>query len=152
MKLTIRRIKGDPRDVKLVREGVAFILGRLLTPLHMAKVRLHITLTTLESDLGDVSIEKSPRFSIRLHHEMDTLLMLVTLAHELVHVAQVMQGHLFLKKINGLVVWVWKGQSYGADPYGDPSRYLPWEADAELREGDLACQFFSHYVTSLNVR
>ena len=150
MKLTIRRTKGDPRDVQLIREAVPFILSRLLKPLHMKGVTLHITLTTLKRDFGDISVSEAPKFRLRLHHEMDTLFMIVTLAHELVHMAQVMDGRLSFKKINNLAVWHWMGEPYGAEPYADPDANLPWETDAVLLESDLACQFFEWYVTSLN--
>ncbi len=150
MKLTIRRNDGDKRDVKLLRAAVPYILNRLLTPAHVKTIVIHITLTRLHGDFGDIEIETAPKFRIRLHHEMDTLLMMLTLAHELVHLSQVMIGRLQLKKINGLAVWHWDGKPYGTEPYEAPNGDLPWEIDADCREGDLACQFFQHYLTSLN--
>lgn len=150
MKLTIRRNDGDQRDVRLLREAVPFMLNRLLKPAHVKTIVLHISFTRLHGDFGDIEIETAPTFRIRLHHEMDTLLMMVTLAHELVHLSQVMLGRLELKKIKGLAVWHWDGKPYGSAPYDDLEQTLPWELDADSREGDLACQFFSYYVTSLN--
>src|SRR5690606_34844853 len=102
MKLTIRGTQGNPRDVKILREAIPFILSRLLKPSQTKHVSLHVTLTTLEHDFGDIGIEEAPTFRLRLHHDMDTLFMIVTLAHELVHLAQVVDGQLFVKKIKGL--------------------------------------------------
>lgn len=150
MQLTIRRNQGDKRDVKLIRMAVPFMLKRLLKPSLVNEVTLHISLTSLQGDCGDIGIEDAPKFKMRLHHEMDTLLLMVTLAHELVHLSQVMDGRLKIKEINDLTTWFWKRKSYGSDPYASGAGNLPWEIDAESREGDLACQFFTHYVTMLN--
>ena len=81
---------------------------------------------------------------------MDSLFMMVTLAHELVHLSQVMQGRLELKKINDLHVWHWDNKPYGTVPYDDLGTDIPWERDAGEQEGDLARQFFNHHITSLN--
>ena len=150
MKLTIRRNDGDPRDVKLLHEAVPFILSRLMKPRDVKKVSLHISLTRLHGDFGDIEIETAPAFRIRLHHEMDTLLMIVTLAHELVHLSQVMRGSLKLNKINDLTVWHWDDVPYGAEPYDNPEHALPWETEADSRETELASQFCAHYITLLN--
>lgn len=150
MNITIRDTNADPRDVILVREASAFILSRLLKPSQLKHVNLHVNLAILKDDLGDIGIEEAPTFRLRLHRELDSLAMIVTLAHELVHLAQVMNGKLFLKEINGLEVWHWLNVPYGHDPYGDKTLILPWEVEAEQREVDLACHFFSHYVTKLN--
>ena len=150
MKLVIRRNDGDPRDVKLLRVAVPFMLKRLLKPAQFSKVHLHITLTRLHGDFGDIEIETSPRFRLRLHHGMDTLVMLVTLAHELLHLSQVMHGRLELRKIKDLQVWYWDGEPYGSAPYDELGSDIPWERDAGDKENDLARHFFTHYVTSLN--
>jgi hypothetical protein len=81
---------------------------------------------------------------------MDAILMVVTLAHELVHLSQVMNKRLEVKEINDLSVWFWDGQPYGTEPYADETVVLPWEADAERQEGNLARQFLNNYVKRLN--
>lgn len=81
---------------------------------------------------------------------MDTLVMLVTLAHELLHLSQVMHGRLELRKIKDLQVWYWDGEPYGSAPYDELGSDIPWERDAGDKENDLARHFFTHYVTSLN--
>ena len=150
MKLTIRRNQGDTRDVELIRKAVPFMLKRLLKPEQLEALSVHVVLTKLQDDLGNVDIEEAPKFRLRLHHEMDTLLMIVTLAHELVHLSQVMHGRLQLREINDLTVWYWDKKPYGSEPYADPDRTLPWESDANRMEGELACRFFTHYVKNLN--
>ena len=150
MQLEIHRKRGTERDVKLIREAVPFMLKRLLQPEQLSQVRLNVSITRLNGDLGDIILEDAPDFRLRLHHEADAILMMVTLAHELVHLSQVLSGRLKFKKFKGLDVWVWDGRSYGTDPYADPDRVLPWERDAELREGDLARQFLNFYVKKLN--
>lgn len=150
MQLEIERNRGTERDVKLIREAVPFMLKRLLKPEQLGQISLHISISRLHADLGDIILEDAPDFRLRLHHESDSILMLVTLAHELVHLAQVIEGRLKFRKIKGLYAWVWDGRSYGHDPYADPERVLPWERDAELREGDLARQFLNSYVRKLN--
>lgn len=152
MKLSIRKNRGDKRDVELIREAVPFILKRLLKAEQIEDIDLHITLVKLKNDFGDVEISSAPSFRLRLHHEMDTLLMIVTLAHELVHVSQVMNGRLKLKKINHLRQWYWDKRPYGTAPYDDPELTLPWESEAARLENELACRFFRHYVSKLNTR
>ncbi len=126
------------------------MLNKLLSREEQAPIRLHIIITTLHGDLGDIVLEDTPDFRLRLHHASDTILMLVTLAHELIHLSQVVKGRLKFRKFKGLDVWVWDGKSYGSDPYDDPDRTLPWESDANNRESDLARQFLNKYVRSLN--
>lgn len=150
MELVIRRNSADARDVRLVREAAPYMLKSLLKAELFSQVVLHVSFAKLNKDLGDVSVGEAPRFRMRLHPEMDTVLMMVTLAHELVHVSQVMEGRLKLKKIKGLHSWTWDGCNYGVDPYGDSDLNPPWEIDAVSQESDLACQFFRWYVTSLN--
>jgi hypothetical protein len=129
------------------------MLRRLLKAEQVKRVSLKITLTRLHGDFGDISLNDPPAFHVRLHHETDTLLMLVTLAHELIHLAQVMDKRLELKEIKGLTTWVWLKTPYGADPYHpDESRELPWELEADELEADLACQFMTHSVSKLNAR
>lgn len=150
MKLTVRRNQGDKRDVELIRKAVPFMLKRLLKAEQIERISLHVILTKLKGDFGNVEIETAPAFRLRLHHEMDTLLMMVTLAHELVHVSQVMEGRLKLKKINHLTTWYWDKKPYGTAPYDDPDLILPWESDAARAENELACRFFRFYVSNLN--
>lgn len=150
MQLEIERKRGTERDVKLIREATPFMLNKLLKPVQIRPLRLHISIVRLHTDLGDITLEDAPDFRLRLHHEADTILMLVTLAHELVHLSQVVKGQLKFKKIKGLEQWVWEGQPYGCEPYSDRNLVLPWEVDAEEREGDLARQFLNHYVSKLN--
>lgn len=150
MQLEIERKRGTERDVKLITEAVPFMLKRLVKPEQLTQVHLNISITRLKGDHGDIVLEDAPYFRLRLHHESDSILLLVTLAHELVHLSQVLSGRLKFKKIKGLDVWVWDGRSYGSEPYADLDRVLPWERDAELREGDLARQFVNFYVKKLN--
>lgn len=150
MKLTIQRKLGDERDDELIRDAVLFMLQRLLTPAQIERVSLHILVTRLHGDFGDIELTRAPSFHIRLHYEVNAILLMVTLAHELVHMAQVMNGRLELKKIKDLSVWYWDGIPYGTAPYDDPELVLPWETDAEECECDLVRHFVDFYVTSLN--
>ena len=150
MKLTVIHKTGNNRDLNLIRSACQQMLSRLLKPEQMARITLHVKVTTLQDDLGDISVESDSSFYLRLHHEMDTLLLIVTLAHELVHLSQVMTGRLVINKNNDLGEWVWDGESYGCDPYLETGRSLPWEIDANERECDLARHFVTNYIASLN--
>lgn len=55
--------------------------------------------------------------------------MMVTLAHELVHLSQVMLGRLSLRRINDLAIWCWDDEPYGTEPYEKSEWTLPWESE-----------------------
>lgn len=149
MRLTIERKQGEGDD-ELLLAAVPFMLSRLLTREDVKTIRLHIVITNLAGDLGNIDLHDTPDFRLRLNHRVQGTLLLVTLAHELIHLAQVVEGRLKMREIKGLHVWYWDGEPYGSEPYADPTRLLPWEVDAESREGDLARQFVKSRVTSLN--
>lgn len=152
MQLTVRQKLGDARDVKLIRDAVPFMLKKLLAPSQLSQVSVQVSIVKLNEDCGDIELHTPPLFKLRLSHQLDSVLMLLTLAHELIHLSQVVEGRLNLKKINGLTVWFWDGRPYGSEPYDSPlGDALPWEIDANRRESDLACQFLNDYVRKLNV-
>lgn len=150
MKLRIQHGLADARDVKMVRAAVPEMLRTLLKPEQIALINLHITFTSLDAVYGDIELVKAPRFKIRLHDSLDPILLLMTLAHELIHLKQVMEGHLKVIKINDLHIWVWKNRQYGPDPYALKNASLPWETEAERKESALVRHFVKIYVTLLN--
>lgn len=151
MQLRIRVKEGTDKDAELVRAATTYMMSKLLKPEQLESVSLHITLTSLEHDFGDIELHRSPKFIMRLHSAMDPVLMVTTVAHELIHVAQKLTGRLQLREVGGETVWCWGAKCFGADPYDDPSCILPWEDDAECREGDLALSFFRASIAKMNL-
>jgi hypothetical protein len=150
MELTIKSTRTDCRDADLITRAVPFMLNGLLTSSQREGLIVNVVITTLNGDHGDVVLNEAPSFQIRLSSQCDTIMLVKTLAHELVHLSQVVNGRLKFRKINGLQCWVWDGKSYGPYPYRDPDRTLPWESDAERHEDTLCVNFVKHHVKFLN--
>lgn len=150
MKLRISRGDADPRDVKMVRVAVPEMLNLILSPSQIDQLDIHINFTSLNGVYGDIQLENPPYFKMRLHNDLDPILLLLTLAHELIHLSQVVSGDLKLIKNNKLYEWHWKKRNFGSEPYVDHDSRPPWEADAERREGVLTVHFVKKYVNILN--
>ncbi len=151
MRIKMLKNSGTVRDVSLLKKAAKYMIERLLSPSQSANISLNISITNLNGRFGEAVINDPTRFKVRLYKDADLVMMLVTLAHELVHVSQVVSGTLKVKKINDLDEWFWKGKSYGVDPYENWPGKLPWETEANAQEVSLALEFIQVHVDLLNV-
>lgn len=140
---------GDP-DELLLEDAARYMLCYLLEPEQLVHVHLIVTVDDLGTDCGDIELQAAPIFRLRLSKGLNGILTLVTLAHELVHLSQVLLGRLALSSQPSGTEWFWDGMTYGTDPYERPSPELPWEVDALSQESDLARHFVNDYVKNLN--
>lgn len=82
--------------------------------------------------------------TIELNGKLGELDMLVTLAHEMVHIQQFAHGHLGFEGDD----WKWKGKVYkhveeqGSDDY----RALPWEEQAWRKQTTMSIKFLSTLI------
>lgn len=150
MQVRVYQQGSNRKDTLLIREAAVQMLSRLLKPEQTEQVNLQVLVTKLDGDFGDIELQAAPYFRLRLADDLNSILTLVTLAHELVHLAQVVEGRLSLSSQPSGTVWHWDGVPYGTDPYDLEDVKLPWEVDALEREGDLACHFVNEYVRNLN--
>lgn len=137
-------------DAKLLKRAVKAMLRELVDDEHLVNVRLDIVIAELERDCGEIELQDAPRFLIRLAHDLDTILTILTLAHELVHLSQVLTGRLRLNESSARLEWVWEGVNYGEAPYASPKIILPWEEEAKRLEANLTRHFLASYVSNLN--
>lgn len=84
-------------------------------------------------------------YKIDLSNDLNTLDMLTTLAHELVHVVQFVTGRLHSEED-----WIFEGKNYGEDPYKgtEADTKLPWEHEAYSKEVELAKKFVKKYYSN----
>lgn len=80
-------------------------------------------------------------FVIDLDASYSFVELLRTLAHEVIHVIQSYDGRLTITNHN----WIWKGKSYGRQPYTNTEQdmKLPWEVEASRRDARLARNFIT---------
>jgi hypothetical protein len=150
MRIKVLKNSGTARDVSLLKKAAKYMIERLLSPSQAANISLNISITNLNGRFGEAVINDPVLFKVRLYRDACLPMMLVTLAHELVHVSQVVNGNLKVSQINDLTEWFWKGKSYGTDPYENWAGKLPWEVEASKREVSLAFDFLQEHVTLLN--
>lgn len=150
MKVRVVHEGKDRRDVLLLKVAAVQMLNRLLEPEQAEQVNLQILVTKLDGDLGDIELQSAPFFLLRLADDLNSILTIVTLAHELVHLAQTLTGRLQLSSQPHGTVWYWDGTPYGTEPYEQDNLSLPWEIDALERECDVARHFMNEYVSNLN--
>lgn len=75
---------------------------------------------------------------------VNSIEMIRTLAHELVHVWQTATKRLQIVHQK----WFWKGSCYGSAPYvgTDDDYMLPWEEEADILDVVIVKQFYQNYL------
>ena len=147
-------IKGGTKttvDYVLIAEAVLFMFKRITSKKNLRKVdKVTVSIVKrMDHALGDCyEMVKDGKFhvKIRLKYIPNFLIMLSTLAHEIVHGEQTLSGRL---NLDADYNYIWNGVSYGCDPYfvykDQEYEKLPWETEAYDNEESLAKAFISHY-------
>ncbi len=136
------------RDVNVIEEmkhASYFYALSLLSSKMIPHITVNIIIKRKLEDLGNCMITfyndwyKAREFEIQIRYRSNINLMLLTLAHEFVHLKQFAKGEL------NESTDTWKGQPINADvtPYND----LPWEVEAVSLEHDL----FNQYLLYKNI-
>jgi hypothetical protein len=155
MEITVTQKKGEKYNNNLVKDAAFFFATKLIKNKHLKKIsKIKIYLVKEFESAGECYDYKtddgSYLFDLKINRETDFPEIISTLAHEMIHVSQIVSGNLVIDKNE----WHWCGKSYGRDPYsglGEEQQCakLPWERDAYHNESKLSLQFFEHYYTTL---
>ena len=149
MDIKIYQGSGEKHNLSTFKLAVDFYFKKLFTTLQIQKInKVRIYIKTMEKDYGECFDHKNPDgtydITINIHKNEPFHDIIATLAHELIHVKQVILGFLKYKSSE----WYWKGKSYGPTPYKglselQQSSKLPWEKEAYDKERTLAKSFFN---------
>lgn len=143
MKIKTRKFK-DRILINYIREATKFYLEQLLPKNKLNK--LEIDILALDNINSDGSCEKvaKNRYIIELKRGMSPELLMITLAHEIIHVKQYVQKELKTIYVKNNVVDVWMGKRYRNVKYNNQ----PWEQEAFSKDENLYQDFVSEcYAT-----
>lgn len=137
----------DPNNA-IYLDATGFFMRELLgqkTYGHVEKIHIKVQATMEDWGVCSVRTLKNGNITIRIkfRKKLNFLESLITLAHECVHAKQFITGQLSFGKKHE---WLWKGNSYGIDPYHGLTtsqiyRKLPWEREAARKERDLTIKY-----------
>ncbi len=143
MKVRTRKFK-DRTLIRYIREATEFYLQQLLPSDKRSKLQVDIIgYDSMDSD-GSCERISASKYLIELKKGMSLELLLITLAHEMVHVKQYVQKELKIIYVKDDVVDVWMGKRYRNVKYYDQ----PWEKEAFGTDENLYQDFLSEcYAT-----
>lgn len=146
MKLKIRKFNNRSLS-NLLRIATNFYIQRLL-PFNNSRL-LKIEVVAVDRLEADGTFEKigTNNYLVELKQDLSVSHMLVTLAHELVHLKQYVTKELKSYYVGGTPVDVWRGKRYRNLSYESQ----PWEIEALTKEQDLYQDFISECYISGNL-
>ena len=128
----------------ILRTATKFYIQHLLPNYKHSLFKIDIIgVKNLEAD-GTFEKISTNRYAIELRTDLDIQIMLLTLAHELVHLKQYATNELRSRVVAGQLVDIWKGKRYRNLKYDDQ----PWEIEALQKEQDLFEDFISECYAS----
>jgi hypothetical protein len=138
---------------KEIFENACNFYAKYLFPKQEKDVKIDISFTKPESGIAEVVWSEdnvNPRdFSLIIDRKVFGFRLLLTLAHEFVHIKQYVKREMFDYIINSSVKWKGKkfrdGQNIGADPKNIDYYFLPWEVEAYGMENGLAEYFMKEH-------
>jgi hypothetical protein len=134
MKIKTRKFK-NRELIKLIKLATNFYADILL-PKQKHKIHLDISAKDINAD-GFCTCLSTYDFEIEIHKDLTFEHMMITLAHEMVHLKQYATKQLKSKFVRGTPVDTWKGTKYRNLKYKEQ----PWEKEATLLEESLYQQF-----------
>lgn len=150
----------DKKHHKILKDAIYFLTDVLISKRDAKKIKsINIKLATsidYGTSRGDCRQEAHIDGSFDLHLKLDTTYclpdMIATLAHEMVHIKQVVKGEL----VHDGDIWIWKDKKmiykdawYNDFTIAQQRDRLPWEDEAYGREKILAKKFFIHYFNKV---
>ena len=127
--------------IKLIKQAANFYATELV-PNHFFKIYLDINAGESEADGYCTHIDQYD-FEIEINKNLTFEHMMITLAHEMVHLKQYATKQLKSKFIGKNAVDVWNGAKYTNLQY----HKQPWEREASRLEEELYHQFLLHSLT-----
>jgi hypothetical protein len=141
MKIKTRKFKN--RDlIKLIKQAAIFYADQLI-PNHKYKIQLDINAGKIEAD-GYCSHLNVYDFEIEINQDLTFEHMMITLAHEMVHLKQFTTKQLKSKFIGKNAIDIWNGTRYKNLQYDKQ----PWEKEASQLEEELYHRFLLHSLTA----
>ena len=148
MDIKVYQGAGEKQNLHTLTIAADFFCKKLFTE-HQCKSlnKIRIYIKTMDKDAGECvdHLNDDGRYDITINIDRHEAFhdIIATLAHELVHVKQVLRGILRYEN----KIWYWNGKSYGPTPYKgltelQQSAKLPWETEAYNKERPLAKSFF----------
>jgi hypothetical protein len=134
MKIKTRKFK-NRELIKLIRYAANFYAD-ILIPKQKHKIYLDIFANDISAD-GYCTCMDTYDFEIEIHKDLTFEHMMITLAHEMVHLKQYATKQLKSKFVRGTPVDTWKGTKYRNIKYKEQ----PWEKEAMQLEESLYQQF-----------
>ncbi len=134
MKIKTRKFK-NRELIKLIKYAANFYAD-ILIPKQKHKIYLNIFANDISAD-GYCTCMDTYDFEIEIHKDLKFEHMMITLAHEMVHLKQYATKQLKSKFVKGTPVDTWKGTKYRNIKYKEQ----PWEKEAMQLEESLYQQF-----------
>lgn len=147
----VSKHKNDPNNI-IYLMSTEFFMKQLLGKRKYSHVeRMHIKVQAVMGDWGECFVRrlKNGNMTVRIkfRERLNFIESISTIAHECVHAKQFITGQLSFDAHDN---WIWKGRSYGTDPYKDLTQEqvpikLPWEKEAVAKENILVTKYLAHY-------
>lgn len=137
MKIKTRKFKNRAL-IRLIKQAAKFYAAELV-PNHYYKIDLDINAVKCKAD-GYCMHYDGYDFEIELNRKLTFEHMMITLAHEMIHLKQYATKELKSKFVKGKPIDTWKGIKYRDIKYKDQ----PWEHEAMQLEEELYHKFLLH--------
>lgn len=141
MKIKTRKFN-DKGLTKLIKQAARFYAYQLI-PEHYDQIFLDIYATKMKADGTCLQLDNYD-YEIEINKNISFECMMITLAHEMIHLKQYATKELKSKIVKGNEVDVWKGVKYKNMKYNDQ----PWEQEATDLEQELYHKFLLYSLMS----
>lgn len=150
MKININQRFGERQNFSTIDLALHYFIKCMLTKKEIKKIdTINVTLKKLKSAVGhqyeQLTVEQKFILYIDLDRTESLYRIISTLAHEMIHVKQMLSGRLQIMNLN----YVWEGKSYGIFPYrklnmAQQIEKIPWETEAYNNQDRYARDFFNY--------
>lgn len=141
MKIKTRKFKNRAL-IKLIKQAATYYAIELV-PDQYCKIYLDINAGKFKAD-GYCSHRDRYDFEIEINKNLTFEHMMITLAHEMIHLKQYVTKELKSKIVRGNLVDTWRGVKYRNLKYNEQ----PWEIEATVLEEELYHKFLLHSLVT----
>jgi hypothetical protein len=141
MKIKTRKFN-DRGLTRLIKQAAKFYAYQLI-PEHYDQIYLDIYANKIKADGTCLQLDRYD-FEIEINKNISFECMMITLAHEMIHLKQYATKELKSKIVKGNEVDIWKGVKYKNMKYHDQ----PWEQEATDLEEELYHKFLLYSLMS----
>jgi RecA/RadA recombinase len=153
VQLSMPRLTRDERLENLIKEATQFFAKELMTVrmMNTIKIKIDVRKTTLDKNTWGQVINKcmgsvkQKEFRITLDYNRFDTDILRTLAHEMIHVEQIVSGRLQYRywKSDHQLHARWEGKELGVKSH-IPYEHQPWEIEAFGKEEAIFQKYYFH--------